>query len=732
MTIPYYIYDLLEGDGYRWNFNAGAPGTPVTITWAFLGAGTGVHGDAIAPLNASQQQAVETALAYIAQFCGVTFVQTADSSSANITFGFDTTQTGGNGEAGITYWNLVSTNSGPFFLNQSTIYLNNIASNADLTPGFLTNASIDGGMAEGGFGWLTLLHEIGHALGLKHPFDENDVSDPASVLDTTHPSEDDHLHSVMAYQDGPDGGYLDNSVVPNLIRQFEPRTYGAFDIAALQYLYGASAATSLSVLQSIYNASGDSVSGSAGAFTYTFVPSTAVIETICDGGTQDTLNFSSFAHACTISLVPGSFSSLGITVDAVPFPSIDPVSPPQPLAEYNGLNTLSIAYGTTVSACILGSGNDTIIGNDANDFYQGGTGTNTIQGGAGVNTAIYAGTRASYAIGFSNGAVTVTGNGSEDTLTRVQYLQFSDGTTKVRHPAASFDGNGRSDVLFQNADGQAAIWFVNGTTQTSASRAGFNPGSPWHLTGAGDFDGDGKADLVFQNTDGQAAIWSMNGVTPITALRVGGNPGVAWHIDGNGDFNGDGEADLLFQNDDGQAAVWLMNATTVTSASRVGGNPGAAWHIKCVGDFDGDGKADILWQNDDGQAAVWLMNGTTVMSAARVGGNPGPAWQIVGTGDFNGDGESDILWQNSDGQAAIWLMDGTTVTSAARVGGNPGTDWTLIGAGDYNGDGKSDLVWQNSDGQAAIWLISGLTVTAAARVGGNPGTEWHVIGVPGA
>ena len=94
-----------------------------------------------------------------------------------------------------------------------------------------------------------------------------------------------------------------------------------------------------------------------------------------------------------------------------------------------------------MTTCIGGAGNDTIIGNDANDFLEGGPGTNTIEGGTGVNTAVYAGKRASYSIGINAGAVTVTGDGSADTLTQIEYLSFADKTIKTPYPVEGFAGD---------------------------------------------------------------------------------------------------------------------------------------------------------------------------------------------------------------------------------------------------------------------------------------------------
>jgi hypothetical protein len=211
-------------------------------------------------------------------------------------------------------------------------------------------------------------------------------------------------------------------------------------------------------------------------------------------------------------------------------------------------------------------------------------------------------------------------------------------------PPIDFNGDGASDLLFQNSNGMPAIWEMNGTTPIFATALP-NPGSSWHVIGTGDFNGDGKADILFQNSDGTPAVWEMNGTTPIIQVALP-NPGPSWHVIGTGDFNGDNRADILFQNNDGTPAIWLMNGTIVTNQVALP-NPGPSWHVIAAGDVSGDGRADILFQNTDGTPAIWEMNGTIVTNQFALP-NPGPSWHIVGTGDFNGDGMSDLLFQNTD------------------------------------------------------------------------------------
>ena len=82
---------------------------------------------------------------------------------------------------------------------------------------------------------------------------------------------------------------------------------------------------------------------------------------------------------------------------------------------------------------------------------------------------------------------------------------------------------------------------------------GANPGPRWHVKGTGDFNGDGKSDILWQNDSGTPAIWTDERHQRHRWRRVGRNPGPTWHVKGAGDFNGDGKSDILWQNDSGHA-----------------------------------------------------------------------------------------------------------------------------------------------------------------------------------
>ena len=73
---------------------------------------------------------------------------------------------------------------------------------------------------------------------------------------------------------------------------------------------------------------------------------------------------------------------------------------------------------------------------------------------------------------------------------------------------------------------------MDGINFISGGVAGsFNPGPDWQIKGTGDFNGDGRSDILWQDADGTPAIWLMNGMHAVTVGAVGPfNPGPSWHV----------------------------------------------------------------------------------------------------------------------------------------------------------------------------------------------------------
>lgn len=109
-----------------------------------------------------------------------------------------------------------SHNQTPYSGAAGDVYLN-INSQASALPSY----------EPGSAGWFLLLHELGHALGLKHPHDDGGTGRPTLAqigMDTL----DIDLATIMSYND---------EAFANLV-QWDPSTPMVLDALALQYLYG--------------------------------------------------------------------------------------------------------------------------------------------------------------------------------------------------------------------------------------------------------------------------------------------------------------------------------------------------------------------------------------------------------------------------------------------------------------------------------------------------------------
>ncbi len=603
------------------------------------------------------------------------------------------------------------------------------------------------------YSFQTYVHEIGHALGLGHQGYYNGDGNYATDAEFAN---DVWSNSVMSYFDQQDNTLYSGQ---GFTRAYAITPMIA-DIEAISSLYGVSTTTRL----------GDTTYGfgnTSGRAVYDPSFGRVVAYTVFDSGGIDTLDYSGFSENQRISLIAETFSNVGA-----------------------GIGNVTIAFNTVIENALGGDGNDTIIGNSANNRLDGGAGTDVLTGGEGQDTLIggagidtltggsgsdifrdtLAGlsgdtitdfttgdlivfTNASLAgfvyslsgsaLTYSGGSLTLTG-GISGTLVASAYsgggVQLAIQTVSV--PIADvrndFNGDGRSDILWRNIDGQLSDWLGTangGFVQNNANAAAVVPTS-WSIAGTGDFNGDGRDDILWRNVDGQLSNWLATASGGFVANNANAAAVVptAWSVAGTGDFNGDGRDDILWRNTNGTVSDWLgqSNGGFVANDVNAARFVPTSWSVVGTGDFNGDGRDDILWRNSNGQISDWLgqANGGFVLNDAIALTQVDTAWSVVGTGDFNGDGRDDILWRNANGTISTWSgqANGGFVNNGAISGVFVPLAWSVVAVGDYNGDGRDDILWRNADGTVTDWLANpngSFTPNDAAAAQSVP-TAWHV------
>ncbi|RXT36738.1 FG-GAP-like repeat-containing protein [Bradyrhizobium betae] len=593
----------------------------------------------------------------------------------------------------------------------------------------------------GNYYFTTALHELGHALGLKH---SQETGGPANVAVPS--AHDDSEYTVMSYR-----SYVGASTTAGYTNEAYgyPQTYMANDILALQTMYGADYTTqsgntvytwSTTTGQEFINgvaqlAPGGGAGGSANR----------IYETVWDGGGVDTYDLSNYTTNLNINLNPGASSVFSTVQLANLGDGHDASGNIYNAYLYNGDARSYIDNATG------GSGNDSLLGNaianvlnggSGDDAITGGGGNDTIIGGSGTDTAVYSGNEANYVIVYNSATQTFTltdqrsgtPDGS-DTVTGVEYFQFADGTVTSAALAAfaaghaatrepDFNGDGKTDLLFLNDTTHGvAVWDMNGTQVLDNTQVGTSSTGS-HYAAKGDFNGDGKSDLLFLNdSTHELSAMLMNGSQSTAPAVIGTiNAAGGWQFTDVGDFNGDGKTDLLFVNPTTNGiAEWQLNGTQVVTSPQVGVAP-SGFHFASTGDFNGDGKTDLLLINDaTHDVQMWQMNGTQVSSATTIGTiNAAGGWHFAATGDFNGDGKTDLFFLNDTTHgAAVWLMNGSQITASPQIGViNAASGWQFTDIGDFNGDGKSDLLFVNSATRGvAVWQLNGTQVTDNPQVG---------------
>jgi len=195
----------------------------------------------------------------------------------------------------------------------------------------------------GSLGGFTVLHEVGHTLGLKHPGESTAYSAATLAI-----FDDTLFNTVMSSNVWPGIRLTKTGNIDRL-----PTTPMSLDIDALQYLYGANTTIH----------SGDD--------RYTYADTGKYLEVIYDTGGNDTITITGTSGG-RINLTPGSWSQLGAPVKIA-----GTISNPE---------TVQIYRTSLIENAIGGQGNDQLTGNAADNRLDGNAGDDTLIGGDGNDT----------------------------------------------------------------------------------------------------------------------------------------------------------------------------------------------------------------------------------------------------------------------------------------------------------------------------------------------------------
>lgn len=451
----------------RWNI-MDAPGTPIVLTYNFpqvlpdylTGEVPGFQ-----PFDAAQAAHAEAALALWEDAGGVTFVRVPDTVQAEITFHFRDMSDRPGTSNGFARYPADGTWNGMVYHRPGEI-------GGDIFINVATRSG-PGELAPGQLGFGTLIHEIGHAVGLGHPFSGDVILDPAKDVGT---------QTIMSYN-----------------RQADQQTLGALDPLALQALYGPDVAATAhwdaaaghlvvaarpggdtlfgQAPPTLYQGGagddtvlnprgGDTVEGGAGqdhATVATWYVSgdavltgTELVLTLEDGGLV------TFRDVETFTFANGTFALADFTTPLV----------------LNGTTADEVLTGDAGADTIRGNGGaDTIAGQGGADYIVAGSGPDRILGGAGGDT--------------------VLANSGDDTV------QGGDGADSLRgwYGDDHLRGDGGADTLLgqigsDTLEGGLGDDRLEGAEGSDELRGGLGDDT---LEGGDDFDqlwGDGGADLL--------------------------------------------------------------------------------------------------------------------------------------------------------------------------------------------------------------------------------------------
>jgi Ca2+-binding RTX toxin-like protein len=489
----------------------------------------------------------------------------------------------------------------------------------------------------GGYDFVTLIHELGHGLGLAHPHDTGGYSTIFPGVDSPfgdYGTDDQNqgIFTTMSYNDG----WLDQYPSHNYTTE---TTFGyqgtpmAFDIAALQILYGANTGYM------------------TGNETY-YLPTVneqnedTFWSCIWDAGGTDTISNE------------GSSINSTINLNAAPLTGANAGG----YVSWNDgiyiVGGFTIANGVVIENAIGGSGSDILVGNSANNILNGGLGSDVLAGGAGDDTYVVDSLGDTVDESLNFGTDTVQSSITLTLDTNVENLILTGG--------AAIDGTG--NTLVNVITGNAASNLLDGDDGNDTLNGG--GGNDYLIGGLGND--------------------TLNGGLGLDTL--GGGLGNDTYVVNNKfdvitEASGEGTADTI------QSSVTLTIAANVENLTLTGGAAINGTGNSVANTINGNGANNILsggGGNDtlNGGGGDDTLNGG--LGLDTLGGGLGDDTYVVNTsGDIVNEGVSegtDII------QSSVTLTLATNVENLILTGGAAINGTGNTGANSIFGNGANNIL----------------------------------------
>ncbi len=416
-------------------------------------------------MNSSEKAVVRDAMALVSSFTGLSFteVQESDQAMGQIRWGVSQ-QSNSKGYTWLPQAANLSTQAGDIWMDEESMLYLQI----------------------GDQGLEALLHELGHALGLRHPIN-SDANDAWLQVAS------------------------DNFNTPQLTVMAQPKTpanlaradFGVLDIAALRYLYGTRKLNANDSVYKILDSDGQS------------------LKTLVDDGGIDTVDCSGLSSGVSVNLVSGKLWDIGTTKDGI-----------------QATNNMATSLDTVLESVIGTAYDDVLLGNSQSNQFTPGKGNDWIDGAEGLDTVHVSGSKSDWFLNLTNGNKELwgyNGNTGFKTLINIERVVFTDSAV-----AWDFDGHAGQvakilGAIFSSQSLNNKSYVGIGLKYLDAGWT-FDDLAELALDAAGAKTKDQIVSLLWKNVIGTAAT-SADKAPYIAMLENGMTPGALAHLAADTSFN---------------------------------------------------------------------------------------------------------------------------------------------------------------------------------------------------